>query len=59
MWGLDLNKLNAIAKGADGQLNKAAQRYFENGWIQQKEHVITLTQTGKLYADNIAAELFF
>lgn len=59
MWGLDLDKLNAIAKGADGQLNKAAQRYFENGWIEQKEHIITLTQTGKLYADNIAAELFF
>lgn len=59
MWGLDLDKLNTIAKGAEGQLNKAAQRYFENGWIQQKEDVITLTQTGKLYADNIAAELFF
>ncbi|MDB5086946.1 MAG: coproporphyrinogen oxidase [Mucilaginibacter sp.] len=59
MWGLDLKKLNAIAKGASGQLNKAAQRYFENGWIEQKEEVITLTQTGKLYADNIAAGLFF
>lgn len=59
MWGLDLNKLNTIAKGADGQLNKAALRYFENGWIEKKENVITLTQTGKLYADNIAAELFF
>ena len=59
MWGLDLKKLNNIAKGADGQLNKAAQRYYENGWIAQKEEVITLTQTGKLYADNIAAGLFF
>lgn len=59
MWGLDLKKLNNIAKGASGQLNKAAQRYFENGWIEQKEEVIYLAPTGKLYADNIAAELFF
>jgi oxygen-independent coproporphyrinogen-3 oxidase len=59
MWGLDLKKLNNIAKGASGQLNKVAQRYFENGWIEQKEEVIYLTPTGKLYADNIAAELFF
>jgi oxygen-independent coproporphyrinogen-3 oxidase len=59
MWGLDLGKLNTIAKGADGQLNKAAQRYFENGWIEQKNEVIYLTQAGKLYADNIASELFF
>jgi len=59
MWGLDLNKLNTIAKGADGQLNKAAQRYLENGWVEQKNEVIYLTPTGKLYADNIASELFF
>jgi oxygen-independent coproporphyrinogen-3 oxidase len=59
MWGLDLKNLNNIAKGASGQLNKASQRYFENGWMEQKEEVIYLTQTGKLYADSIAAELFF
>ena len=59
MWGLDLNKLNTIAAAASSQLNKAAERYFQNEWIEQKEQTIYLTQTGKLYADHIASELFF
>ncbi len=59
IWGLNLDKLNTIAEAASAQLNVAAQRYFENGWIQQTDNVIYLTQTGKLYADNIASELFF
>jgi oxygen-independent coproporphyrinogen III oxidase len=59
MWGLDLNKLNTIAAASAGQLNIAAQRYFDNGWIEQKDDIIYLTQTGKLYADNIASGLFF
>lgn len=59
MWGLHLDKLNAIAAGAENELIKSAQRYFENGWIEQKENVIYLTPTGKLYADNIASGLFF
>lgn len=59
IWGLDLNKLNTIAEAASSQLNIAAQRYFENGWIEQKDQIINLTQTGKLYADHIASELFF
>ncbi len=59
IWGLDLNKLNNIASGASSELNKAAQTFFERQWIEQKDEVICLTQTGKLYADNIASELFF
>jgi oxygen-independent coproporphyrinogen-3 oxidase len=59
MWGLDLEKLNTIAAASSGQLTKTAQRFFESGWIRQKDDVITLTQTGKLYADHIASELFF
>jgi oxygen-independent coproporphyrinogen-3 oxidase len=59
IWGLDLNKLNTIAKGAREQVNKESRRFFESGWIAQNESVITLTQAGKLYADYIASELFF
>ncbi|MDF2432261.1 MAG: oxygen-independent coproporphyrinogen oxidase, partial [Mucilaginibacter sp.] len=59
MWGLDLNQLNAIARGSAAQLLVAARRYFENDWILQKDGIIFLTQTGKLYADRIASELFF
>jgi oxygen-independent coproporphyrinogen-3 oxidase len=59
MWGLDLDKLNMIAKASATELLKAARRYFDNGWIIQKENIIYLSPTGKLYADNIAAGLFF
>jgi len=59
MWGLDLSKLNAIAPGAANVLLKAAYSFFDRGWITQKENIIYLTQTGKLYADAIASDLFF
>lgn len=59
IWGLDLNKLNAIAGGSAGQLVGLARPFFENRWIEQKEDIIYLTQSGKLYADHIASELFF
>jgi oxygen-independent coproporphyrinogen-3 oxidase len=59
IWGLDLDKLNQIAKGASDQLLKEASEFFEREWIIQKEKVICLTPSGKLYADHIAAELFF
>lgn len=59
MWGLDLNKLNNIAAAASLQLLIAAEEYFERGWITQQENTIYLTQAGKLYADNIAAGLFY
>jgi oxygen-independent coproporphyrinogen III oxidase len=59
MWGLDLNKLNVIAAGASDTLLKSAIELFGKDWIKQEEGIIYLTQTGKLYADHIAAELFF
>ncbi|WPU95142.1 radical SAM family heme chaperone HemW [Mucilaginibacter sabulilitoris] len=59
MWGLDLNRLNSIAQASADELLIAARRYFDNGWITKKDDVLYLTHTGKLYADNIAAGLFF
>jgi len=59
MWGLDLDKLNSIAAASAIELVLAARRFFDKGWIEQKDNVIYLTQTGKLYADNIASGLFF
>ena len=58
-WGLKLAQLNTIAKGASEPLLKEAEEFLEKGWITQKDQVIYLTQTGKLYADHIASELFF
>lgn len=59
IWGLDLDRLNDIAAASANQLLIAAEEYFERGWITQKEKIIYLTPTGKLYADQIAAGLFF
>nr|WP_294943085.1 radical SAM family heme chaperone HemW [uncultured Mucilaginibacter sp.] len=58
-WGLDIDKLNTIANGSATELLKAARPYFEDGSIVQNDSSITLTAHGKLYADNIAAALFF
>lgn len=58
-WGLDLEVLNNIGAGAATELTKTATPYFDKGWITQNQNIITLTPTGKLYADHIAAELFF
>jgi oxygen-independent coproporphyrinogen-3 oxidase len=59
MWGLGLDKLNAIAPASAEELLKAAQPFFDKQWIEQKTHTIYLTTAGKLYADHIAAALFF
>jgi oxygen-independent coproporphyrinogen-3 oxidase len=58
-WGLDLDKLNSIASTSADHLQKVAIEFFEKGWLSQKNKIIYLTQTGKLYADHIASELFF
>lgn len=59
IWGLELDKLNAIAKGSADDVLKNADEFFEKGYIEMTDRVIRLTQEGKLYADHVAAELFF
>jgi oxygen-independent coproporphyrinogen-3 oxidase len=58
-WGLDLTHLEGISKYSGDQLLKAAGEFFDKGWLNQTNNVLTLTTEGKLYADKIAAELFF
>jgi len=59
IWGLELDKLNSIAKGSDSEVLKSAQEFFDKGYIEQDGRIIRLTQAGKLYADHVAASLFF
>lgn len=59
IWGLELDKLNAIAAGSSDELLKLTYAFFEKGWISRNGNIIYLTPTGKLYADHIASELFF
>jgi len=58
-WGIDLERLNTIAAGSSVELLKSARQYFGEGSISQTGNIITLTPHGKLYADNVAAGLFF
>lgn len=59
MWGLDLQHLEGIAAGTAAVLQKEAIAFLEKEWLTEKDGKFYLTQTGKLYADHIAAELFF
>jgi len=59
MWGLSLDKLDSIAPGSSAQIQTVTGKFFNNSWLQQSDSTIYLTQTGKLYADHIASELFF
>lgn len=59
IWGLDLDKLNTIAATSSNVLINQARPFLEKEWIIKKDNKIYLTQTGKLYADHIAGELFF
>jgi len=59
MWGLSLEKLNAIAGGSSDILLTEAREFFDKEWIIQNDKTIFLTAEGKLYADHIASGLFF
>ncbi|MBS1688531.1 MAG: radical SAM family heme chaperone HemW [Bacteroidetes bacterium] len=59
MWGTDLNKIasewdNAYAK----QLENEAAIFREKRWLKMEDNKLILSNTGKLFADRIAAELF-
>lgn len=59
MWGLDLKKIEQDF-GGDFLVKTEIQlsNFFTKGWIKQKNETIYLTQSGKLFADHIASELF-
>jgi oxygen-independent coproporphyrinogen-3 oxidase len=59
MWGLNLDMLDSIQAGASNLLIKEAQPFFSKHWLNRHQQTLILTSAGKLYADHIAAELFF
>ncbi|MGV8880105.1 MAG: radical SAM family heme chaperone HemW [Sphingobacteriaceae bacterium] len=58
IWGMDLEKIKSISEEAEAEIRESAQKFFEKGWIKQLENIIILRKEGKLYADQITAELF-
>lgn len=59
MWGLDMTKLAKISPGAETELLIAAEPYLEKGWLLREAQTLKLTFEGKLFADKVAADLFF
>ena len=59
MWGLDFQMLNSIAAASADEIKLRTQGFIDKEWIREKDGIIYLTPTGKLYADNIASTLFF
>lgn len=59
IWGLNLDKLEVIASGSSPIMLKNARQFLTSNWLDQQGRTLALTQAGKLYADHIAAELFF
>lgn len=58
-WGMDMERIGKEA-GSDiaTMILEDAQRFIEEGKIQQHKQALVLTNKGKLYADYIAGELF-
>jgi oxygen-independent coproporphyrinogen-3 oxidase len=58
-WGMDLNKISRDF-GSDyvGVIKSRLEEFEYNGWVQTTKEVVTLTTTGKLFADRIASDIF-
>ncbi len=54
--GLDLSALNETRSH---ELRVASKKYIENGLVRMEGGFLKLTSEGKLFADGIAADLFF
>ncbi len=60
MWGCDLNKISSeFGNDIQEQIINSSRKFINKGWMQKSNQQLILTKTGKLFADGIAAELFF
>ncbi len=58
--GLDLEKVsNVYGKKFSTELSKAGNKYIQTKRLENKNGSLVLTKEGKLFADGIAADLFF
>ncbi len=59
MWGTDLNKIsNHFGKEFFEETKKNLRSFDDKDWLIFEEEKIKLSQSGKLFADHIASELF-
>jgi oxygen-independent coproporphyrinogen-3 oxidase len=58
-WGCAWETLAALSAEGTSLLRSALPPLLENGWLTDDARVLRLTPTGKLFADRVAAELFW
>ncbi|MDF3077357.1 MAG: hemW [Sphingobacteriaceae bacterium] len=59
MWGMGLQRIaTEFGTNYSEQIRENLDEAFDKDWIKEENQTITLTQTGKLFADHIAATLF-
>jgi oxygen-independent coproporphyrinogen-3 oxidase len=59
MWGCDMQHLSKLCSANQLQeIKKSSQPFIKKDWLQVNQHFMKLTNSGKLYADYIASELF-
>ncbi|GAB3263701.1 radical SAM family heme chaperone HemW [Larkinella harenae] len=58
-WGCDLHELTVLAGTSFEALQQTElQNLYQLGWLSCENRTLTLTESGKLFADRVAAELF-
>jgi oxygen-independent coproporphyrinogen-3 oxidase len=58
-WGCDWGKLKAISATGLAEVLALVPPLVERGWLRREENLLRLTSAGKLFADRVAAELFW
>jgi oxygen-independent coproporphyrinogen-3 oxidase len=60
MWGCDLDKIGREwSSDHANELKRNAGKFIERGQLTEQDGKLILSNTGKLFADGIAGELFF
>ncbi|MES2795694.1 MAG: radical SAM family heme chaperone HemW [Bacteroidota bacterium] len=59
IWGTDLNRLSNLSNNRfEHQNQKVVDNYIIKNWVRIQDSKLTLTEAGKFFADQIAANLF-
>lgn len=59
IWGCEMRQMEAIDAGFAAYFRQAAAPFLQDGALEQNGDAYRLTRAGKLFADRIAAELFW
>jgi oxygen-independent coproporphyrinogen-3 oxidase len=60
MWGCNLEKMKYEVRSTKYEvIRKRAESFVQEGLLKESSGVFFLTDEGKLFADRIAAELFW